>query len=129
MVLDPRGCLPASARVWAPVAGQPAYRAVNGDPAPLRGVEDLRLPPEGSGCSLRHLLHELAARGASRLLVEGGGTLAEAFLAQGLVDEYHRFQADQPAGGTPVEDSRTQDWQIQARAAWEHGTWEVRRPG
>ncbi len=129
VVLDPRGCLPASARVWSPVAGQPAYRAVSGDPAPLRGVEDLRLPPEGQGCSLRHLLHELAARGAARLLVEGGGTLAEAFLKQGLVDEYHRFQAEQPAGGAPIDDRRTQDWLVQARAAWEHGTWEVRRPG
>lgn len=128
VVLDSRGRIPATARVWAPVPGQPAFRAVTGAPAPLPGVEDLRLPPAPGGCSLRHLLHELAARGVGRVLVEGGRTLAEACLAQGLVDDYHRFQSTRPAGGSPVADGVTQGWGRTVAAAWDEGIWEVRRP-
>lgn len=127
VVMDEGGQLPAAARAWAPVAGQPAFRAVTGDPVPLRGVEDLHLPPEGRGCSLRHLLHELAARGASRVLVEGGGTLARAFLDLGLVDEFHRFQSAAPAGGSPVPLALPEAWRCRATAAWPTGRWEVWR--
>jgi diaminohydroxyphosphoribosylaminopyrimidine deaminase/5-amino-6-(5-phosphoribosylamino)uracil reductase len=127
VVMDEAGQVPASARVWAPVAGQPVYRAVTGDPAPLRGVEDLRLPPEGRGCSLRHLLHELTARGVGRVLVEGGGTLASAFLAQGLVDEFHRFQSDLPADGSPVSLHLPSLWSRRATGRWTGGRWEVWR--
>lgn len=127
VVMDESGQVPASARVWSPVAGQPAFRAVIGDPVPLRGVEDLHLPPEGRGCSLRHLLHELAARGAGRVLVEGGGTLAAAFLAQGLVDEFHRFQSLRPAGGSPLHLNLPDSWQMRAMGAWPQGRWEVWR--
>ncbi len=127
VVMDEDGLLPASARVWAPVAGQPAFRAVTGDPTPLRGVEDLRLPPEGRGCSLRHLLHELAARGVGRVLVEGGGTLARAFLDLGLVDEFHRFQSLSPAGGVPVPLALPDAWGQRAMGTWASGCWEVWR--
>jgi len=127
VVMDEDGQLPASARAWAPVAGQPAFRAVTGDPVPLRGVEDLHLPPEGRGCSLRHLLHELAARGAGRVLVEGGGTLARAFLDLGLVDEFHRFQSAAPAGGSPVPLALPEFWRCRAAAIWPTGRWEVWR--
>ena len=127
VVLDNRGQVPAGARVWQPVAGQPALRAVTGDPEPLRGVEDLRLPPGDRGCSLRHLLHELAARGAGRVLVEGGGTLVRAFLDLGLADEFHRFCSDQPAGGTPLDLVVPHPWQLRAQACWSGGRWEVWR--
>ena len=127
VVLDEDGQLPATARVWGPVAGQPVFRAVTGDPAPLRGVEDLRLPPDGRGCSLRHLLHELAAREVGRVLVEGGGTLARAFLDLGLVDEFHRFQSATPAGGNPVPLTLPGSWHCRATGAWPTGRWEVWR--
>ncbi len=127
VVLDPQGRLPATARVWTPVAGQPAFRAVTGDRVPLRGVEDLSLPPEGQGCSLRHLLHELAARGVGRLLVEGGGSLVQAFLAQGLADEFHRFQSNQPTGGPPLDLAFPKSWTQAAAARWPGGAWEVWR--
>jgi riboflavin biosynthesis pyrimidine reductase len=119
--------VPARARVWLPVAGQPALRAITGDPEPLRGVEDLRLPPGPQGCSLRHLLHELAARGVGRVLVEGGGTLLQGFLDQGLADEFHRFQSDRPVGGTPLALVLPPTWQIRAAASWPGGRWEVLR--
>jgi len=127
VVMDEAGRAPASAKVWQPVAGQPVFRAVTGDPAPLRGVEDLRLPPEGHGCSLRHLLHELAARGVGRVLVEGGGTLAAGFLGQGLVDEFHRFQSDLPAGGTQLSLVFPNTWSFSSAARWTTGRWEVWR--
>jgi diaminohydroxyphosphoribosylaminopyrimidine deaminase/5-amino-6-(5-phosphoribosylamino)uracil reductase len=127
VVMDEDGQLPPSARVWVPVAGQPVFRAVTGDPIPLRGVEDLHLPPEGRGCSLRHLLHELAAQGVGRVLVEGGGTLVRAFLDQGLADEFHRFQAETPAGGPPLDISVPAAWQTRAEAGWSGGRWQVWR--
>ena len=136
VVLDSQGALGSAHRVWQPVQGQPALRVVVGDPAPLRGVEDLSLPPEtvgsaagcAGGCSLRHLLHELAARSISRVLVEGGGRLAEAFLAQGLVDEFHRFQSDQPAGGRPLFRNLEGNWRTLSRVPYPGGRWEVLRP-
>lgn len=127
VVMDEAGQVPPGARVWAPVAGQPAFRAVTGDPAPLRGVVDLRLPPEGRGCSLRHLLHELAALGVGRVLVEGGGTLAAAFLVLGLVDEFHRFQSETPALGPALSLPLPPTWRQFASAHWPGGRWEVWR--
>jgi riboflavin biosynthesis pyrimidine reductase len=127
VVMDHLGQVPARARVWQPVAGQPALRAITGDPEPLRGVEDLRLPPGPKGCSLRHLLHELAARSVGRVLVEGGGTLLQGFLDQGLADEFHRFQSDRPVGGSPLVLALPPSWQIRARASWPGGRWEVLR--
>ncbi len=127
VVMDEDGLLPASARAWIPVAGQPIFRAVTGDPAPLRGVEDLHLPPDGQGCSLRHLLHELAAMGVGRVLVEGGGTLAAAFLSQGLVDEFHRFQSDLPALGPALVLPMPKTRHLEVSARWPAGRWEVWR--
>lgn len=126
IILDSQGLVPSTARVWHPVQGQPALRAVTGDPAPLKGVEDLRLPPDDSGgCSLRHLLHELGARGVGRVLVEGGPTLARHLLAQGWVDEIHLFRGNRPAGGKPVNLGPTIAECLAPAAAFPGGTWEM----
>jgi len=125
VVLDSHGRLPPDRKVWRPVAGQPVLRAVVEDLPPLRDVEDLRLPPSPGGCSLRHLLHELAARGVGRVLFEGGGQLARALLAQGLVDEFHRFTSDAPAGGEPVQLEVSGLPHTRALAEFKGGRWEV----
>lgn len=127
VVLDGQGRLGANAKVWQPVEGQPALRALAADAPGLREVEDLRLPPGPGGCSLRHLLHELAARGVGRLLVEGGGTVATAFLQEGLVDEFHRFQADRPMGGKPLSLALPSAWSLRAEVPFPGGAWQVLR--
>ena len=127
VVLDPKGQLPPTLKVWQPIQGQPALRALCAEAPPLRGVEDLLLPPDARGCSLRHLLHELAAQGVGRVLVEGGAALARAFLQQGLVDEWHRFQMDRPAGGPAPQLPLPAAWALRARAAFPGGTWDVWR--
>lgn len=125
VVLDSRGTLAPDHRVWQPVGGQPALRVLTEDAAPVRGVEDLRLPPGPGGCSLRHLLHELAARGVGRVLFEGGATVARELLAQGLVDVFHHFRSTQPAGGAPVPLEGLGEFLLQAEASWPSGTWQV----
>ena len=125
VVLDELGQLPPNRKIWQPVSGQPALRAVVGEPAPLRGVEDLRLPPGPGGCSLRHLLHELAARGVGRVLFEGGGTVIRQLLAEDLADEFHRFVADVPVGGKPLTLDLWHLPSVRARVPFHGGIWEV----
>jgi diaminohydroxyphosphoribosylaminopyrimidine deaminase/5-amino-6-(5-phosphoribosylamino)uracil reductase len=62
-----------------------------------------------------------------RVLVEGGGTLAQAFLEQDLVDEFHRFQSEAPAGGTPLALPLPAAWALRAKGRWPGGRWEVWR--
>jgi diaminohydroxyphosphoribosylaminopyrimidine deaminase/5-amino-6-(5-phosphoribosylamino)uracil reductase len=62
--------------------------------------------PEGSELELRSgpleaELRELAADGVQSLLLEGGPTLATAFLSAGLVDKLLLFFAPMLAGGGP----------------------------
>jgi diaminohydroxyphosphoribosylaminopyrimidine deaminase/5-amino-6-(5-phosphoribosylamino)uracil reductase len=125
VVLDSHGQLAEDRKVWQPVAGQPVLRAVVEDLPSLRGVEDLRLPPGQGGCSLRHLLHELAARGVGRVLFEGGGLLAQGLLEQGLVDEFHRFSSDAPAGGDPVRLDVSSLPRLRAQVEFKGGRWDV----
>jgi diaminohydroxyphosphoribosylaminopyrimidine deaminase/5-amino-6-(5-phosphoribosylamino)uracil reductase len=127
VVVDSHAQVAPQARVWIPLQGQPALRALSQDAPPLKGVEDLVLPPSPEGCSLRHLLHELAARGVGRVLVEGGPHLAQAFLDEGLVDEFHRFQAERPAGGPAVQLHLPASWRLRAGASFPGGAWEVWR--
>jgi diaminohydroxyphosphoribosylaminopyrimidine deaminase/5-amino-6-(5-phosphoribosylamino)uracil reductase len=52
------------------------------------GVEARRVPADAAGrLNLRAVLESLSADGVTRVLVEGGPTIAEAFLAADLVDE------------------------------------------
>jgi len=125
VVLDSQGRLPDTRKVWLPVTGQPVLRAVVEERPPIRGVEDLHLPPGPGGCSLRHLLYELAARGVGRVLFEGGGLLARQLLSEGLVDEFHRFTSDAPAYGAHVELDTSRLPVARARASFPGGSWDV----
>ncbi|MFC4222849.1 bifunctional diaminohydroxyphosphoribosylaminopyrimidine deaminase/5-amino-6-(5-phosphoribosylamino)uracil reductase RibD [Lysinibacter cavernae] len=52
------------------------------------------------GTNLDLLLHELGDRGIRTVLVEGGPTLASAFIRAGLVDEVHAYLAPVLLGGS-----------------------------
>lgn len=125
LVMDTIGLLPATRRVWARVEGQPTIRVTTGTPNPLFGVEDLRVPPGDGGCSLRHLLHELAAKGVGRVLFEGGPTLAARLLGQGFVDEYHRFTVDRPMDGPSLALDLGALPTLRAHLPFQGGIWEV----
>ncbi|MDX1737316.1 MAG: bifunctional diaminohydroxyphosphoribosylaminopyrimidine deaminase/5-amino-6-(5-phosphoribosylamino)uracil reductase RibD [Alphaproteobacteria bacterium] len=51
------------------------------------------------GLDIEHILAQLAEKGITRLLVEGGGTISASFLKAGLVDEIYWFQAPSILGG------------------------------
>jgi diaminohydroxyphosphoribosylaminopyrimidine deaminase/5-amino-6-(5-phosphoribosylamino)uracil reductase len=125
VVLDSQGRLGKGRRIWRPVEGQPTLRATVEELPPLRDVEDLRLPPGPGGCSLRHLLHELAAKGVDRVLVEGGPKLARAFLDQDLVDEFHCFRGLGDTGGTPLRLDLSHLGKVRFESNLSKGSWRI----
>jgi diaminohydroxyphosphoribosylaminopyrimidine deaminase/5-amino-6-(5-phosphoribosylamino)uracil reductase len=86
-----------------------------------KGVEVRRMPGGTDGrLSLSVVLESLAAEGVTRVLVEGGPTIAGAFLAADLVDEVvigHGTETLGPKGRMPVGDhgleflTRSERWQ------------------
>jgi diaminohydroxyphosphoribosylaminopyrimidine deaminase/5-amino-6-(5-phosphoribosylamino)uracil reductase len=95
VVLDTRLTLPASLRLFRQrssartVVAHAAARARDLGPR----VDLLRCRRAPGGVDLADLLTKLAARGVTHLLVEGGGAVAGAFLAAGLVDRLALFLA------------------------------------
>jgi len=68
------------------------------------GVEVLRSPKStGRHLDLRDALEFLAAKGITRLMVEGGPTLAAAFLAADLVDDAVIFHAERTVGADGID--------------------------
>jgi diaminohydroxyphosphoribosylaminopyrimidine deaminase / 5-amino-6-(5-phosphoribosylamino)uracil reductase len=70
----------------APPAAAAALRAAGVTLFPLAAAEE-------PGAALREVLAALAGQGITRVLVEGGATLATAFLREGLVDRLYLFEA------------------------------------
>ncbi len=105
VVLDPRLRTRADARI---LGGDPTRVriAAAGDPAPAKRRRLERLGavvwsfPAGRGerILLRPLLRKLASEGVNRLLVEGGGLTAGAFLRERLADRVHLFLAPRALG-------------------------------
>ncbi|HSR82540.1 MAG TPA: bifunctional diaminohydroxyphosphoribosylaminopyrimidine deaminase/5-amino-6-(5-phosphoribosylamino)uracil reductase RibD [Hyphomicrobiaceae bacterium] len=76
--------LESAGRVPVTIFGETGMSA----PSYPKGVEVRRMPPGPDGrLSLAVALESLAAEGITRVLVEGGPTIAEAFLKADLVDE------------------------------------------
>ena len=64
------------------------------------GVDVAALPTDAHGAlSLTAALHELAARGLTRVLIEGGGQLAAGLLRYNLVDRIVWFRSPRVIGG------------------------------
>ncbi|MGI5270769.1 bifunctional diaminohydroxyphosphoribosylaminopyrimidine deaminase/5-amino-6-(5-phosphoribosylamino)uracil reductase RibD [Nonomuraea sp. CA-218870] len=100
VVVDPDARTPATARVLDGAA--PTLVAVaDGTVTSLR-ADLLRVPRARRGLDLRALLKELAAREVVSVFLEGGPTLAGAFLAEGLVDRVVAYVAPAFLGAGPA---------------------------
>ena len=66
------------------------------------GVRLIELPPSATGISLPHAARALATAGITRLLVEGGSTLAAALLQADLIDRLAWFTAPLVIGGDGI---------------------------
>ena len=87
VVLDADARLSSDLRLFA--GGPPTLRVVAADAAPASG-NVLRLPRDAQGhLDLHALLAALAARGLTRVFVEGGGITVSRFLTAGLLDRLH----------------------------------------
>lgn len=90
--------LAASAReqpVWLITAASPPVTDALG----AKGVEILRVSPSPEGLDLSMALKAIGNRGLTRVLVEGGATLAASLLKAGLVDQLHWYRAPTVMGG------------------------------
>jgi len=118
VILDAENYLTGDRAVFAEGRQGPTWVATS-DATDYPFADDvLRLPPGPGGVDMKALVCELAARGITSLLIEGGGaTLAAAFEA-GIVDKVCFFCAPKITGGceavTPVEGrgSETMDQSI-----------------
>jgi len=102
VILDARYRTPPTARMFRTVDRVPV--TIFGDtrsrpPAYPRGVEVRRMPAGDDGrLSLVVVLESLGAEGVTRVLVEGGPTIAGAFLSADLVDEVVIGHGTEPLG-------------------------------
>ncbi|MBN8958232.1 MAG: bifunctional diaminohydroxyphosphoribosylaminopyrimidine deaminase/5-amino-6-(5-phosphoribosylamino)uracil reductase RibD [Rhizobiales bacterium] len=94
VVLDAHMRLPVESRLASTARETPVWVVAatdtpreNEDALRALGVDVLRLPSPDGKVDLAALLKELAARGITRLMVEGGPIVAASFLAADLVDE------------------------------------------
>ncbi len=87
--------------VWV-VCGMQAPEAAEFALLP-RGAEVLRSPKSSDPLDLKDALEFLAAKGITRLMVEGGPTLAAAFIAADLVDEAILFHSQTVVGPDGID--------------------------
>ncbi|QOZ34073.1 bifunctional diaminohydroxyphosphoribosylaminopyrimidine deaminase/5-amino-6-(5-phosphoribosylamino)uracil reductase RibD [Bradyrhizobium sp. CCBAU 53421] len=76
------------------------------------GAEVIRVAASAQpGLDLPAVLHALAERGVTRLMVEGGARVANSFVAAGLVDEIWLLRGPEPIGadGVPALDAMRLD--------------------
>jgi diaminohydroxyphosphoribosylaminopyrimidine deaminase / 5-amino-6-(5-phosphoribosylamino)uracil reductase len=69
------------------------------------GAQVIRVPTTTTpppGLDLAAVLHALAGKGITRLLVEGGARVASSFVAAGLADEIWLLRGDHPVGADGV---------------------------
>jgi diaminohydroxyphosphoribosylaminopyrimidine deaminase / 5-amino-6-(5-phosphoribosylamino)uracil reductase len=119
VVLDSRLRLPKESRLVQTARDTPLL-VIAGDGAPLapesalrtRGVDVARVMHVDAQLDLATVLKLLAARGITRLLVEGGPTLAAALITADLVDEAILFHS-----GVVIGDNGVNAFEPQALAA------------
>lgn len=102
VVLDSRLRLPHSSRLVATARQVPVVvftTATGGDVLRDAGVDVVHVAPDSQGRpDPAAVLGLLAARGITRLLVEGGAEVEAAFMARGLADRLEIFRSPMAAG-------------------------------
>ncbi|MET9466382.1 bifunctional diaminohydroxyphosphoribosylaminopyrimidine deaminase/5-amino-6-(5-phosphoribosylamino)uracil reductase RibD [Streptomyces sp. NPDC006544] len=101
VVLDTHATVRSTARVLDDAAPTLIAVAEDADTRHLAGVELTRLPYDKYGLSVDALLLELHRRGVRSVLLEGGPTLAGAFVAAGVVDKVVGYLAPVLLGAGP----------------------------
>ncbi|MBT2479279.1 bifunctional diaminohydroxyphosphoribosylaminopyrimidine deaminase/5-amino-6-(5-phosphoribosylamino)uracil reductase RibD [Streptomyces sp. ISL-94] len=102
VVLDTHATIRPTARVLDEAAPTLIAVAEDADTRHLAGVELARLPHDKYGISVDALLAELHRRGVRSVLLEGGPTLAGAFVAAGAVDKVVGYLAPVLLGAGPA---------------------------
>ncbi|MDX3077161.1 bifunctional diaminohydroxyphosphoribosylaminopyrimidine deaminase/5-amino-6-(5-phosphoribosylamino)uracil reductase RibD [Streptomyces sp. NPDC088354] len=87
VVVDTNAKIRPGARVLDDAAPTLIAVAEDADTDHLPGVDVVRLPRTGNGIAVHALLGELYGRGVRSVLLEGGPTMAGAFLAAGAIDK------------------------------------------
>jgi diaminohydroxyphosphoribosylaminopyrimidine deaminase/5-amino-6-(5-phosphoribosylamino)uracil reductase len=90
VVIDPRGRIPAQARLFEDNGARRLVITAEGVRCALpQGVETIALPAANGGIAPAAIVAALAARGFRRLLIEGGAQTVSRFLAAGCLDRLH----------------------------------------
>ncbi|SHH48373.1 bifunctional diaminohydroxyphosphoribosylaminopyrimidine deaminase/5-amino-6-(5-phosphoribosylamino)uracil reductase RibD [Bradyrhizobium erythrophlei] len=107
VVLDPRLRISGTSRLVHTARETPLWVMASElaeAPAAMKlgaaGAQVIRFAPSktSSGLDLPAVLHALAEKGITRLLVEGGARVASSFVAAGLVDEVRLLRGPDPIG-------------------------------
>ncbi|MEZ5820067.1 MAG: bifunctional diaminohydroxyphosphoribosylaminopyrimidine deaminase/5-amino-6-(5-phosphoribosylamino)uracil reductase RibD [Bradyrhizobium sp.] len=116
VVLDPALRIPGDSRLVHSARATPLWvvasetaEAASAMKLGAAGAEVIRVPADSAnpGLDLPAVLHALAERGVSRLMVEGGARVAASFVAAGLVDEIWLLRGPGTVGadGVPALDA------------------------
>jgi diaminohydroxyphosphoribosylaminopyrimidine deaminase/5-amino-6-(5-phosphoribosylamino)uracil reductase len=125
VVLDSRLRLPLGAKLVRTAGKVPLVVYTTGEDGAgaslvAAGADVVRVAPDAQGRSeLGAVLGELAGRGITRLLVEGGATVEDAFLSQGFADRLEIFRAPVAAGegGRPAPAFPLENYGLAGRRA------------
>lgn len=103
VVIDPRGRLPACARLLADDGIRRLVVTAEGAPSACPGgVELIALPAVSGSIAPAAILAALAARGFRRILIEGGAHTVSRFLAAHCLDRLHVVVAPLILGSGPA---------------------------
>ncbi|MGZ8323709.1 MAG: bifunctional diaminohydroxyphosphoribosylaminopyrimidine deaminase/5-amino-6-(5-phosphoribosylamino)uracil reductase RibD [Rhodoplanes sp.] len=105
VILDARLRVPLATSIIGTARETPTWVFTTAGASPVaegilksRGVEVFRVEGKDGRLDLAAVLKDLAGRGITRLMVEGGPTVAAAFVQADLVDEAALFRSPNPLG-------------------------------
>ena len=110
VVLDARLRVPLACAVIATARETPTWVVGGAEASQMaedilrdKGVEVLRVESQDGRLDLAQVVRALAGRGITRLMVEGGPTVAASFVAADLVDEAALFLSPNPLGADAID--------------------------